>query len=263
LFNATIKKKNEKASIRIKKDLPIDKYGGYNSATTAYFVVLEFEEKKGNRIKNIIGVPIYIDNMLNHDSEVLIKYFEGRGMKNVRILVPKIKKNALIVVNGFPMRIRGESGSKDISLKGNVQLVLNKEFEECVRLIEKYLEKNKAYAANEKIDGITDQKLIELYDVLCEKLEVSIYKNRPSNQVDKLRCGRNDFVKLNLGDKARLINEILNMFRCDITTSANLSLIKGKARTATIVVNRNTMGKSNLLLINQSITGLFENKIEI
>jgi len=40
-------------------------------------------------------------------------------------------------------------------------------------------------------------------------------------------------------------------------------VIGGKSNVGTITVNKNTLGKSKLILINQSVTGLFENRIEL
>ena len=62
----------------------MDAYGGYKSANTSYFALIEFDGKKGNRVKNIIGVPIYIDNMLTHNPNAFFEYCENQlGHKNV------------------------------------------------------------------------------------------------------------------------------------------------------------------------------------
>ena len=66
-----------------------------------------------------------------------------------------------------------------------------------------------------------------------------------------------------LKDKAKVINEIITMLRCDITTTADLSLIGGSKNAGNMAVSKNTVGKSKVVMVNQSVTGLFENRTEL
>ena len=98
LFNETIAKKGSGASIALKKGLDPEKYGGYTSTNTAYFAFVEFDGKKGQRVKQILEIPVYVANRIPEDKNILIEYFENvKGLKNVKILREKIKKNALIL----------------------------------------------------------------------------------------------------------------------------------------------------------------------
>ena len=263
LFDETIAKKNSGASIPLKKGLDPQKYGGYKSAQTAYFALVEFDGKKGQRVKQILEIPIYIANRIPQDKNILMEYFENiKGLKNVKILREKIKKNALISVNGFPMRIRG---ANDITLqfKGNIQLLLEYEEEEIIRKIEKFLEKDFNSEAIENFDGFTDKECIHIYESLADKLILTIYRKRPANQGIKLKENQEVFKRLSLAYKAKLINEIITMLRCDIATTSDLKLINGSKNAGNMAISKNTIGKSKLILINQSVTGLFENRIEL
>lgn len=263
LFNETIAKKGAGASIALKKGLDPEKYGGYTSPNTAYFAFVEFDGKKGQRVKQILEIPVYVANRIPQDKNILIEYFENvKGLKNVKILREKIKKNALISVDGFPMRIRGVN-EKNILFKGNVQLVLDREYEEIIRNIEKYNEKAEKFSINEKYDGLSHDSVNGLYDVFVNKLNETIYKKRPANQGANLVKNRELFRNLVLEEKAKVVNEILTMLRCDIATTADLKLVNGGGYAGSIKVNKNTLGKSKLILINQSVTGLFENRIEL
>ena len=263
LFNETIAKKGAGASIALKKGLDPEKYGGYTSPNTAYFAFVEFDGKKGQRVKQILEIPVYVANRIPEDKNILIEYFENvKGLKNVKILREKIKKNALISVDGFPMRIRGVD-EKNILFKGNVQLVLDREYEEIIRNIEKYNEKVEKFSINEKYDGLSHDSVDGLYDVFVNKLNETIYKKRPANQGANLVKNRDLFRNLVLEEKAKVVNEILTMLRCDIATTADLKLVNGGGYAGSMKVNKNTLGKSKLILINQSITGLFENRIEL
>lgn len=263
LFNETIAKKGAGASIALKKGLDPEKYGGYTSPNTAYFAFVEFDGKKGQRVKQILEIPVYVANRIPEDKNILIEYFENvKGLKNVKILREKIKKNALISVDGFPMRIRG---ANDITLqfKGNIQLLLEYEEEEIIRKIEKFLEKDFNSEAIENFDGFTDKECIHIYELLADKLILTIYRKRPANQGIKLKENQEVFKRLSLAYKAKLINEIITMLRCDIATTSDLKLINGSKNAGNMAISKNTIGKSKLILINQSITGLFENRIEL
>lgn len=263
LFNETIAKKGTGASIALKKGLDPEKYGGYTSPNTAYFAFVEFDGKKRQRVKQILEIPVYVANRIPQDKNILIEYFENvKGLKNVKILREKIKKNALISVDGFPMRIRGVN-EKDILFKGNVQLVLDREYEEIIRNVEKYIEKAEKFSINEKYDGFSHNSVNGLYDVFANKLNETVYKKRPANQGANLAKNRELFRNLVLEEKVKVVNEILTMLRCDIATTADLRLVNGGGYAGSMKVNKNTLGKSKLILINQSVTGLFENRIEL
>lgn len=66
-----------------------------------------------------------------------------------------------------------------------------------------------------------------------------------------------------IGVKAKIINEILVMFRCDATTVANLKAIGGSPNAGSMKMKKNTLTSKSLKLINQSITGLYETEEEL
>ena len=53
------------------------------------------------------------------------------------------------------------------------------------------------------------------------------------------------------------------MLRCDVETKADLSAVGGSKNAGNMAVNKNTFGKSKLILVNQSVTGLYENRTEL
>ena len=263
LFNATIAKKGSGSVISLKKGLDPEKYGGYISPNTAYFAFIEFDGKKGARARQIIEIPIYIANRITQEEDVLKEYFETvKGLKNVKILWEKIKKNSLISIDGFPMRIRGATETQ-LSLKGNVQLIVDEKNEELIRKVEKFLGKKNNSEASEKYDGFSHIDMNELYRILTDKFINTVYKKRPANQANNLVKNESIFYELELHEKAKIINEIITMLRCDIANTADLKLINGSPNAGNIAMNKNTVGKSRLVLINQSVTGLFENRIEL
>lgn len=264
LFNETLQsKRKQNLNIKLKSNLDTDKYGGYESAKTSYFAQVEFDGKKGVRIKNIIGVPIYIANQIEHNPSAFEEYCQNiKNLKNVKVLFPKIKKNALMLVNGFPMRIRGEDIT-NVLFKSGKQLHLINSDAEIIRRIEKYLEKNKGKKINEKIDKISNDDLHHIYDVLIRKLSTS-YSKRPANVSDFLEASKDKFYNMQeMSEKAEFIDQILNLLRCDVNTLANLVSIGGGKTQGGMKVNKNTVCKDIVEIINQSVTGLFETRTKI
>lgn len=267
IFNANpISKDNKNINISLKSGLDPNKYGGYKGAESSYFAQIEFDGKKGERIKNIIGVPIYIANQLRHNRKAFEDYCkEVKGFKNVKILVPKIKKNTLMLIDGFPMRIRGEGsgGGVQALFKVSLQLRLDKENAEIVRLVEKYFEKNQGEPINEKIDKITNEGLNSLYNKLLVKFK-SAYLNRPANPFVLMENKEELFKnQLSIEEKAECIYKLLGALRCDTQTVVDLTSIGGAGQACAIGINKNTLGKRKVEIINQSVTGLFENRKEI
>ena len=264
LFNATLVRKGNDKAINLKKDLDSVKYGGYNTPKTSAFAFIEFDGKKKERKNHIVEIPVYIVNIANRQPDTIKEYLEQKkGYKNVVVKKYPIKKNALIKVDGYLARLRGAT-EKDVLLKNAVQLVLRDEYSENIRKVEKYLENNIQYQADSKFEGFTQEDLNDLYDELYIKLKESIYNKRPANQLGTLEKGREKYRAIgDLREKAKIINNILALFQCDATTSTNLKEIGGTANAGNMAYNKNTLPTKKLILIHQSVTGLFETEEEL
>ena len=264
LFNATLVRKGNDKAINLKKDLDSVKYGGYNTPKTSAFAFIEFDGKKKERKNHIVEIPVYIVNIASRQPDTIKEYLEQKkGYKNVVVKKYPIKKNALIKVDGYLARLRGAT-EKDVLLKNAVQLVLRDKYSENIRKVEKYLENNIQYQADSKFEGFTQEDLNDLYDELYIKLKESIYNKRPANQLGTLEKGREKYRAIgDLREKAKIINNILALFQCDATTSTNLKEIGGTANAGNMAYNKNTLPTKKLILIHQSVTGLFETEEEL
>lgn len=63
-------------------------------------------------------------------------------------------------------------------------------------------------------------------------------------------------------EQCKVLLNILNAFKCD-RTSVDISLLNGKKTAAVLTKNSCISNLSNCKLINQSITGLYETKIDL
>lgn len=273
LFNQMIvsapeDKDKAKGLIPIKKGMDPSKYGGYTSVTPSHFVLVESEGKKGNKVRSIETVPLYRKKEFENNSEALIQYCrEFYGLKNPRIVVPCIKKNARMIINGFPMHLKGSTG-KQLILQGAVQLCLDSEAIVYLKKVTKYLEENAVRKDKRTLLemrdtlGITKNANVYLYDLFIDKLSNTIYRYRPANPKDALTKGKEKFMELSLAEQCVVLGEVLHLFQCKPLT-ANLSLIGASANAGKIQIGKVITNCNSVRLISQSITGVYEQAIDL
>ena len=269
LFNQQIVGKDDKSDskIPIKKGMDIKKYGGYKSINPAYFVLVEYKDKKGNVKRTIEAMPIYMAKECEKDITIYEKYCEEKlCVSDAKVILPKIKKNAYMIVNGYPMHIRG-TNEKMVIFQGAVQLVLDEELQVYLKKIEKYIKRNserkdkKSLLLIQEEEGITCGNNLSLYDELLRKHKETIYKQRPAGQIKQIEAGREIFITLSIEEQCIVINEILHLFQCK-PIAADLTKIGGSANAGVVKVSKNTM-MQNAVLVHQSVTGLFEQRVEL
>lgn len=242
------------------KRFDTDKYGGYYKAGINYFMLVESDDRKGRK-RTLEGVPVYLSGASNAE---LIEFCEKTlNLRNPDIRIPEIKINSLLKLDGYPMHISGKTGDH-ITMKNAVQLCLASEQEKIIHNIERVVEKHKENNnyMPDMHDGVDDEKLIEIYDCLLSKSKTNIYRKKLSSQIDKLEKGREKFLPLPLIEKCSMIIEIMHLFQCK-NISVNLTSIGGKANAGKFKKNKKISNCENARLINQSVTGLFEQERDL
>lgn len=242
--------------------LNIDKYGGYNKVAGAYFALLRYT-LKGKQITSFESVPIYLTSRIEKDENALKEYFSNE-FENVEILIPKVKINTLFSVDGFRMHLSGRTLDRLI-FKCAEQLVLPQESYDYFKRIDKYIERNKQLKTTLPISvlqKITKEDNLLLYDIFTDKLKNSVYNKRLSAQVKAFEEGRKIFISLSIEEQCQFLYNALSLFRCT-PESADLKLIGGSANAGVLVLSKKSTPESNIKLINQSITGIFENVVDL
>lgn len=111
-------------------------------------------------------------------------------------------------------------------------------------------------------DGITKEKNIMLYDLLLAKHKNNIYVNRPSGQIKTLEKGREIFIDLTVENQCLALSNILHLFSCKPIT-ADLVTLKGSKNAGKVLFSKNISDKKQAYLYNQSVTGVFEQQIDL
>ena len=142
-----------------------------------------------------------------------------------------------------------------------MQLVLGEKLEKYVKKICKIHKQNPGYKINEW-DKITAEQNIELYDTLLSKLENTKYKVRLSAQITNLKQARERFIKLSLEEQSEVLYQELFLFACN-TVTADLSLIGASKYSGKTLISNKMTNYTESKIIHQSITGLFENEVDL
>lgn len=243
----------------------IEKYGGYNKASGAYFVLVESEGKKGALKRTLEYIPVYRKAELEGDERRLLEYLSGGECKliNPRILICKIKMDTLFDLNGFKMHLSGRTGNQLI-FKGANQLLLNDKQVQVVKKLVKVvgqIRENKNYRVNFH-DGLDDGELMELYNAFLGKLQQTLYREKLESQIKTLENGRELFAAQSMEGKCKLLYEILHLFQCN-SSSADLTSIGGPGQGGILVLSNEISKYDRIAIINQSPTGIFEQVVDL
>ena len=238
------------------------KYGGYNKVAGAYFALVR-HTVKGKRVKTFESVPVYKAKYFEQHPEALLPYF-AETLQDPEILLPKVKINTLFSVDGFKMHLSGRTGSQLLFKNAN-QLVLSEQQYAYFHRIDKWIEQNKKYKSIQPISPLrklTDADNIELYDALHGKLRETVYNRCLSAQVKTFTQCRDKFIALPLEEQCIFLSNMLKMFQCN-SMAADLTLCGGAASAGGLKMNKDITKLTNIKLIFQSVTGLFENELDL
>ncbi|MCC8016508.1 MAG: hypothetical protein LIO43_03875 [Clostridiales bacterium] len=185
----------------MKSDSPVSdiaKYGAYNMPTSTYFTFVQ-GNKKGKLIRAILPIDLYKERAFAESPEQYIE--DNFDLNDVKIIIPCIKYNSCVSVDGFRMHISSKSsGGKSIIYKPAMQLVLDNKYEILVKRITSYLTKNSKRKIN-IFDKIEEQDVDCLYDILAEKLTSTVLKIKFGKLGAKLIDKREIFLSLELEQK--------------------------------------------------------------
>jgi CRISPR-associated endonuclease Csn1 len=237
-----------------------EKYGGYNKPSIDYYMLVVSKDKKGEK-RTIEGVPVYLAGAEQFELKRYCQ--EALGLKDVEIRLPKIKINTLFVVDGYPMHLSGKTG-KRLAMKNGVQLCISPEEMQIVKKIENVVEKSKTiknYEVTER-DGVSEEDTRRIFDLLKEKAGYAIFSKRPASQKEVLQKGTDKFDALSLLAQCSVIMEILHLFQCRFIT-ADLQAIGGVKQAGIFTIGNDISKHKSVYIINQSVTGLFEERIDL
>lgn len=233
----------------------VTKYGGFKSVKATYFFLVE-HEKKGKRIRTLEAMPLYLRDKIGDNKELLHRYCEEElGLIKPDVRMTRIKIQSLIRRNGYLMHVSGKSGPQLI-MRNAISLCLGQNWISYIKKLEK------TDGTGYVDDSVTKERNIELYYILMEKHQNSIFSKKPNPVGDKLQRRKEDFVELNLQEQVIVLLQILQLTQLS-NMGADLCLIGESKKTGMIFINKTVSADKEFVLINQSPAGLYESEIDL
>ncbi|MBQ8146279.1 MAG: type II CRISPR RNA-guided endonuclease Cas9 [Clostridia bacterium] len=259
LFDVTIMPRS-KGQVPIKQGLDIDKYGGYNKAAGAYFAIVEHEEK-GEKVRTVEAV---LKHQRVEYEENPQSFAKKHWYANAEIIISKVLFNSVFELNGVRLIIRKRQNT-EIGFIHTYQFVLNQEDTKYLKSIIKYVEacSNKK-ESNEAIKpvAINEENNVRLYKMFIERITNSVYKKLFSTVLGYLTANEEAFIKLSIIEQCIVLKEILKLFKCD-SVLTSLDILCKKGSVGSIIKSKKLSSLNSAYLINQSVTGIFETKIDL
>ena len=242
-------------SVKSNNKMPVNRYGGYSSLTTAYFFLVEHTSKK-KRIRTIEAFPLYLKDQIQ-TKEMLEEWCadkeNGLGLIDPSVRFQRIKVYSKIRIDGYDLCLTGKGGNALLT-GSEMQLKVDSYWRYYIKKLSEYTEKSS--------DIITIEDNIKLYDLILDKNINGIYSKRPSSISLILNEGRDKFISLSLEEQVSTLMSLLKEF-CLENQGLNLLSIGGSKRSGVMQPNKNITDRQEVLLINQSVTGLYENTIDL
>ena len=143
-----------------------------------------------------------------------------------------------------------------------IQVVLDKNSEVYTKELAKYLNWKKENKDGKLWKSITEDKNIQLYDVLVEKMNTGIFIKKTPNKYDELSTEevRDKFKNISEEEQAKILLEVLNLLTNKKSTFdlKNIGITASRAK-----CGFNLSNQSQFSIIEQSVTGVYEKEIVI
>lgn len=248
-----------------KKNMDINKYGGYNGPSSAYFAFVEYIDRKGNSVRSFEPVDLYIEKEYRDNPQAFMA--KRLGVDEVKIIIPCVKYNALISIDGFRMHISSKSsGGSQLACKPAVQLILNNEQEKYIKKISNYLAKCTELRKEKEItsfDEITAEDNLDLYDALTYKMTDTVFNSKFGKIGNTLVSKRDKFIDLSPYQQCYTLMQVINILHANVLSGDLTALDEAKKSGTIKISNKIQSGYNSVKIINQSITGLFEQEIDL
>lgn len=245
--------------------LDVTKYGGVSDVTTAGYTLVEYI-KKGKKVRSLEQLPVYLGRVEYIDENILLNFLKDKlgteaESDTVRVCKKFIPMKSLIKYNGFYYYLCGKTGSRLI-LESATELILNQKLVTYVKKLEKAIAMSNYEEKDEnKNNIITKEANIELYDVIKNKYESSIYRNEGSVAKNIFIKREGEFKELDIEKQCQVLSQIiLHMNR---GLSMDLSYLNESKNCCKMLINKNVSVADEIILITQSITGIYRAEINL
>ncbi len=266
-FEQNIKsRRSGEGTVRIKKDMPTEIYGGYGGLTTAFTMLVRYKDKKGKTVCEFVPVAHLYDEKFLSDKGFALNYIKERIDKDAADMefplgMRPIKIGTEFSLDGLHV-ILGQQGSgndKRPAFKIFTPLILSASETKYVKSVESYARKTGDNSNLEYTDkeSVNREGNIALYDRLIEKLSTKPYSLRPGNQVKKYIDGRDKFIEFeSVKEQCDALLNFISMFNRVTKPDKGFKTIVNGYLSAKL----NNWNYNDVRIIDRSPAGLFEKR---
>jgi CRISPR-associated endonuclease Csn1 len=190
------------------------------------------------------------------------------GLCEPVIIVPEMRIDSLLEINGSRFMIASKGDESHITLKHTYQLVLDSLEEQYIKNLGKYNERCAAKKEELPVtehDGISVEENLNLYRLFVKKCNEKVYGscfgvfNLMGNEMVEYE---NKFIAMSIWEQTKILLEALKAFRCN-AVYGNFKELSGNGIRGRIRMNKKISELSSAYMINQSITGLYEHRVDL
>ena len=234
-----------KAKLRLKGNLDTAKYGGFNSEKPAYIAAISYQKGK-KRVAELVNVPIYLAKAVEQNSQVLQEFLE-KDYPQVRIIRPKILMNQRVAYEGNELMLGSCTESynaRELFLPMNCHAVLYK-----------------ICKAPWKLASADESQMNALIDLLFEKLrnQYPIY----GGALKTLEGKKEEILALPLSRKAKFVAETMKITKASKDYAQYQLAVPELGIPYKGRLNSKLPNPQHIILIDQSITGLYEKRTKL
>lgn len=252
-----------------RKAQDVTKYGGITSIANSGYTLIEYQVK-GKHIRSLEALPVYLGRSERLTNEIIIQHvtgsirkeYKGKTVSDIRVCVPFIPPKSKIRIDGFCYYLGGKTGNS-IYLNSNEPLYLSDTDEQYLRKILKAIEKSDYSETNKEGDLIiTKEKNLSLFRIFLTKLSTKPFVYCKCNIYKTLQGKEEIFEMLDIERQCFVIQQILYWITSK-TQNVNLTDLKGSKNAGCLLVNKKISECTEAILIHQSITGMYEQKVNL
>lgn len=247
----------------------VTKYGGITAIANSGYTLVEYKVK-GKKVRSLEALPVYLgrsnsltdEDIMQYISNVLRKEYAGKEISDLSVRVPFVPQKSKVRVDGFEYYLGGKTGNY-ICLNNAMPLYLSGNDEEYLRKIMKAIEIDNYEEIDKDSNAIiTDEKNAALFNTLSVKLNSEPYINNQWN-IYKILEGKEEIFKdLDIQKQCYVIVKIIDWIKSK-TQGVDLTDIQGKNQSGTMKVNKRISECKECILIHQSVTGMYERRIDL
>jgi len=249
----------------------VTKYGGRKDISKVAYALVVYK-LNGEEIRSIESIPSYIgisknnrDNLLKYFTDLLIDENKKKKITDVEIRYMPILVNSLVKRNGYLCRISGTTGNSFIAQNAISPHYTNKQIY-YAKKISKAAEQ-KRYDEIDKKTGeriITEENNLDFYNEIISLMSSLIFTKRKGSLISETFNDEKEeiFKNLSLDKQVQILNQLIIGIN-DPGNGINLSHLGMGENVGKATFSRNISTFDEFVLINQSVTGLYETRIDL